>query len=149
MDLRAASAARAVVRSVCVAWDVPHLVDVAGACVSELAANAVKHARWPADRRERTLWLRVWVAEPFMVVEVHDPDRRLPVVGCGIDWGAFEDQGSGVDALPVSGLGLFTVVERLRAVGGMFGAVPLVEGGKSVFFAVPVTALACGGGGSR
>ena len=149
LDLRAASAARAVVRSVCVAWDVPHLVDVAGACVLELVANAVKHARWPADRRKRTLWLRVSVAGPLLVVEVPDPDRRLPLVGCGIDWGAFGDRGSDVDALPVSGLGLFTVVERLRAVGGVFGAVPLADGGKSVCFAVPVTALTFSEGGSR
>lgn len=135
----AAAAARAVMRSVCAAWGVPHLRDVAVACASELAANAVKHARWPADRRRQTLWLYASVFGQYLLVEVHDQDDRLPVVGEGIDWDAFEAQGRDVDRLPVAGLGLFTVVERMRSLGGEFGSVLLPPKGKAVFFAVPMS----------
>jgi hypothetical protein len=138
LDSRAALAARVVVRGSCARWGLAALAETACACVSELAANAVRHVRWndvPFGRR--VVWLALEVFGPFLVVEVRDPDGRLPVVGSGIDWAAFEDQGSDVWVLPTSGLGLFTVRERVRECGGEFGAVVLEEG-KSVFFALPV-----------
>jgi hypothetical protein len=135
----AAKAARVVVRKMCARWGLLKLTETACACVSELAANARQHVPWdqmPTGRQVARLVMRV--CGPLLVIEIRDPDPRLPIVGPGIDWAAIETDCWALDALPTRGLGLFTVVERLRAAGGEFGSVPLEDGGKSVFFSLPL-----------
>jgi anti-anti-sigma factor len=81
------------------------------------------------------VWLFIEQWGPLLVVEVHDPSSVMPVVG-EIEFTGFEDA-------PESRMGLRLVVDQLEQVEGVFGAVLLPEGGKSVFFSVPV---GCGGG---
>ncbi len=135
---RAALAARSMVRSVCARWKLGAVAELAVACVSELAANAAKHVEWGrVPLSERVVWLVVELWGPLLVVEVRDPSKVMPTVGVEIDWSAFENAPGDVWLLPESGLGLRMVVDRLEQVRGVFGAVELPEGGKSVFFSVP------------
>lgn len=137
-DGRAAGAARAVVRSVCARWDVAGVAELAVGCVSELAANAARHVAWGrVPFGERVVWLLVEVWGPLLVVEVRDPSGVLPIVGEGIDLSGFGDGPGDVGLLPESGMGLRLVVDLVEQVEGVFGAVELPGGGKSVFFAVP------------
>lgn len=137
-DGRAAVAARSVVRSVCARWGVDGAAELAVGCVSELAANAARHVLW--DRvpfGERLVLLVVELWGPLLVVEVRDPSTVLPRVGEGIDLSWLKDAPGEVRRLPESGMGLRLVVDQVAQVAGVFGAVKLPCGGKSVFFAVP------------
>ena len=130
------------VRLACAVWAVPHLYECAAACVSELVANAVQHAVWPVDADGRSVWLAVSLAGPFLLVEVSDPDRRLPVLGGPVDWDRFEWSASDADdGLGESGFGLFTVVARVGEIGGEFGVV-INDVGKTVFVALPLSGRA-------
>ena len=135
---RAALVARSVVRSVCARWRLDAVADLAVSCVSELAANAAKHVEWGrVPFAERVVWLVVELWGPLLVVEVRDPSQVMPTVGLEIDWSSFEEAAGDVWLLPESGLGLRMVVDRLEQVKGVFGAVELPKGGKSVYFSVP------------
>lgn len=137
-DGRAAGAARSVVRSECARWGVVEAAEVAVGCVSELAANAARHVLWGrVPWGERVVWLVVEVWGPLLVVEVRDPSGALPVVGEQIDFSWLEDAPGEVRQLPESGMGLRLVVDQVEQAEGVFGAVGLPGGGKSVFFAVP------------
>ncbi|MBS2966800.1 hypothetical protein KGA66_27435 [Actinocrinis puniceicyclus] len=134
----AASVARAVMRSVCVSWDLGSVAELAVYCVSELATNAAKHVQWGrVPSAERVAWLVAELWGPLLVVEVRDPSKVLPTVGLEIDWSSFDDAPGDVWLLPESGLGLRLVVEQLKAAGGAFGSALLPRGGKSVFFGAP------------
>src|SRR5258708_5190521 len=127
-------------RVACVLWSVPHLSDTAAACVTELVSNVVKHAQWPDEPDERVLWLITSLTGPYLVVEVCDPDRTLPVVGGLVDWDGFDWSSDAEGSAGESGFGLFTVVERVRECGGEFGMV-LSEVGKTIFFALPLSSF--------
>jgi anti-sigma regulatory factor (Ser/Thr protein kinase) len=128
-DERAAGIARAVVGAQCHRWEVGSLSETACLCVSELATNAVVHVDWrPRPVLGRVVWLVVEVAGPFLVVEVRDPDGRLPMAGAWFD----------VADPAESGRGLLIVRTLVEEVGGFSGSAPLPGGGKSVFFALPV-----------
>ena len=136
---RAVLGARHAVNFACVLWSATHLYDTAASCVTELVANAVQHAAWPQDPSLRIVWLTVSVAGPYLLVEVSDPDSRMPFVGVHMDWDRFDwaatvaDDGQGE-----SGFGLSMVVELIREASGEFGAV-LTTAGKTVFFALPLS----------
>jgi hypothetical protein len=129
-DGRAASAARSVMHSMCVRWGVLDVAELAVGCVSELAANAALHVPWGrVPFGQRVVWLLIEQWGPLLVVEVRDPSSVLPVVG--------EIKFSGSEDAPESRIGLRLVVDQLELAEGVFGAVGLPGGGKSVFFAVP------------
>ena len=138
VEARAAVGARHAIKFVCVLWSATRLYDVAAACVTELVANAVKHAAWPQDPLHRVVWLTLSVAGPYLLVEVSDPDPVLPALGRQMDWDRFDwDHTTADDGLGESGFGLRMVVERVREAGGEFGMV-LGGVGKTVFFALPI-----------
>lgn len=61
-------------------WRLWPLADHAMTCTSELVTNAVRHAIWPREygsRRVVTVSIALFGAG--VLVEVHDPDPRLPV----------------------------------------------------------------------
>lgn len=137
-DARAASTARAVVRSECVRWGVGAVAEVAVGCTSELAANAARHVPWTrVPFRERAAWLVVELWGPLLIVEVRDPSSVLPTVGEPIDFSWLAGATGDMGRLPESGMGLRLVVDEVKQAGGVFDAVALPGGGKSVFFAVP------------
>lgn len=136
VESRAAVSARHSVRLACALWTVPHLYDTAAACVTELVSNAVKHARWPSDPDARVLWLVMSLAGPYLLVEVCDPDRALPVIAGPVDWDSVNWRAGADGGTGESGMGLFTVTERIRESGGQFG-VAISDHGKTVFFALP------------
>ena len=125
-------------RFVCVLWSLPHLYETAASSVTELVTNAFEHVRWPDEPALRAIRLTISVAGPYLTVEVSDPDPRLPVIGGPVDWDDFDwlttEPGDGRGE---SGFGLYTVATRVKEAGGEFGLV-LNEGGKTVFFALPV-----------
>jgi anti-sigma regulatory factor (Ser/Thr protein kinase) len=127
-DARAASIARVVVGGTCRRWGLGSLAETACLCVSELATNAAMHTDWrPRPVLGQVAMLMVEIVGPFLLVEVRDPDERLPVVGSGFD--TVEDS--------ESGRGLLIVCTLVELAGGYYGAVVLPGGGKSVFFALP------------
>ncbi len=117
VEPRAAVSARHAVRLACALWAVPHLYDTAAACVTELVSNAVKHARWPSDPHARVLWLVTSLTGPYLLVEVCDPDRTLPVIGGPVDWDLVNWRAGADGGTGESGMGLFTVTERVRESG--------------------------------
>jgi hypothetical protein len=140
-DEHAASAARAVVRSVCARWGVGAVAELAVSCVSELAANAARHVEWGrVPFGEQVIWLVVELWGPLLVVQVRDPSRVLPRMGARIDFSGFEDASWDVSRLPESGMGLRYVADQVEHARGVFDAVEIAAGGKSVFFTVPVGA---------
>ena len=136
---RAALGARHAVKFACALWSATNLYDTAASCVTELVTNAVQHTAWPQDPSLRVVWLTVSVAGPYLLVEVSDPDSRMPIAGAHVDWDRFDwtatiaDDGRGE-----SGFGLSMVVELVREAHGEFGAV-LTATGKTVFFALPLS----------
>jgi anti-sigma regulatory factor (Ser/Thr protein kinase) len=74
-ELRSVTEARHLVRDTLLAWHLPQLVDDAQLGVSELVANAVRHARTPL---ELTVAL-----EDGVTIEVRDrqPELRRPTFG--------------------------------------------------------------------
>ena len=135
---RAVAAARHAVNFACVLWSATELRETAACCVSELVTNAVLHAAWPQDSSERVVWLTLSVAGPFFLVEVADPDPRLPVVGSGADWDGFNWSATASgDQHGEHGFGLPLVIEMVRETRCEFGAV-LTGAGKTVFFALPL-----------
>ena len=140
-DGRAARAARSVVRAMCAQWRVDAMAETAVGCVSELATNAVRHVEWgKVPFGERVVWLLVGLWGRLLVVEVRDPSSVLPIVNAQIDFSEFVDAPRDVLLLPESGLGLRIVVEQVEQLKGIFGAVKLPGGGKTVFFALPCEA---------
>jgi two-component sensor histidine kinase len=125
-------AARRLVQYRTVLWACPHLYDVAAFCVSELVTNAVQHARWPnGAQREVIVTASVWEFGPRIVVTVADGDDALPVLAAPV-WDNWSDA-------PECGLGLTTVVELVREVGGDFGFAHLPgRPGKVVYVALPM-----------
>jgi anti-sigma regulatory factor (Ser/Thr protein kinase) len=144
VEPRAAISARHAVRLVCVLWAVPHLYDTAAACVTELVSNAVRHARWAESPDGCAIDLVLSLTGPYLLVEVRDPDSSLPVVGSPVDWSSVDWRAGERDGVGQSGLGLLTVMERVRECGGQFGTV-VGERGKCVFFALPVAGFPAAG----
>jgi anti-sigma regulatory factor (Ser/Thr protein kinase) len=71
-DPGSVKAAREFVAGTLVAWDLDDLAEVAGLLTSELATNAVVHAR-------TAYLIAVEYRPPELLVEVHDGSRRRPV----------------------------------------------------------------------
>jgi anti-sigma regulatory factor (Ser/Thr protein kinase) len=71
-DPESVKAAREFVAGALAAWDLDDLAEVAGLLTSELATNAVVHAR-------TAYHIAVEYRPPELLVEVHDGSRRLPV----------------------------------------------------------------------
>lgn len=90
-----------------------YLLDDVSLVVSELFANAVRHAEHQGQPIPVALELR----EDVLRIEVHDPDPTLPVPNLDID----------LDA--TSGRGLLVVASLAK----QWGAVPRPDGGKVVF----------------
>ncbi|MFC0598470.1 ATP-binding protein [Streptomyces palmae] len=79
-DLRAVRVARASLRSVLVAHELPELIDRAQLLASELLTNALVHSKGEADLRvtwsdEQRLRLMVWDRSPAPLV-IRDPDAE-------------------------------------------------------------------------
>jgi serine/threonine-protein kinase RsbW len=70
----AAGAARQATQEALASWRVAHLADTAILLVSELVTNAVRHAQTGG----MALVLRLETAGPWLRIEVHDADPRLP-----------------------------------------------------------------------
>lgn len=119
---------------------VPQLYEPAALCVSELATNAIRHARWPDAAAKRRIVLVIARTGPFFAVEVRDPDPVLPVSRAPLDWDRFDWRAEQDPVAGESGLGLGLVAACVAELGGFFGAVALDGApGKSVFFALPLT----------
>jgi len=71
---QAAGMARRRVRDALASWGLGHLEETATLLVSELAGNAVRHARAGESRLE----LRIEAAGGWLRIEVSDGDRRPP-----------------------------------------------------------------------
>lgn len=72
----AARSARRLLRCFLVIQEAPHYLDPAQLVLSELVANAVRHARVPADRR---ICVRFEIDPDRLRIEVSDADtHRLP-----------------------------------------------------------------------
>ena len=71
---QAAGVARRRVRDALASWGLAHLEETAALLVSELAGNAVRHARTGASRLE----LRIEAAGTWLRIEVSDGDPRPP-----------------------------------------------------------------------
>lgn len=129
-----ASAARHILMFMCEFWEMDEVGECAAACTGELVANAIAHAQWPPEGRQRVS-LIVSVSAGTLVVEVSDPDPRLPVPKAAVDWDAVDWSAPG--GVGESGFGLGIVQSRVAEFGGEFGCVSGARG-KSVFFALPV-----------
>lgn len=138
-DLRvepySARGARHVVWWSCSFWGLGDVGECAAACVSELVANAIAHAQWPTTQRQR-VHLVVSLSAATLLVEVCDPDPRWPGPKAAVDWDAVDWSAPGDTG--ESGFGLGIVRARVAELGGEFGCVS-GAGGKSVFFALPVS----------
>lgn len=155
VEVTAPAMARRVVRVRSVLCGVSHLREAAEFCVSELVTNAVKHVQWPDDSSSRYVGLSVGVAGPYFLVTVSDPDPRLPEVGASVDWESFQWTSADGDPdtrirrneAPESGLGLFTVVQRVAEKSGEFGFEPSEDGhGKVIYIALPTAVYSWAGG---
>jgi anti-sigma regulatory factor (Ser/Thr protein kinase) len=71
---QAAALARLATREVLAHWQLGHLTDTAILLVSELVTNALQHA-WAGGPE---LALRLETTGPWLRIEVHDADPRLP-----------------------------------------------------------------------
>jgi serine/threonine-protein kinase RsbW len=72
--VRAPGVARQATQEALVSWRLAHLEDTAVLLVSELVTNAVRHAQTGGS----VLVLRLETAGPWLRIEVHDADPRLP-----------------------------------------------------------------------
>jgi two-component sensor histidine kinase len=118
----------------CWLWGLYEVGECAAACTSELVANAIAHAQWPPEGRQR-IPLVVSISAGTLLVEVCDPDPQLPLPRVAVDWETVDLSES--DDIGESGFGLGIVQARVAELGGEFGCVSGVRG-KSVFFALPV-----------
>ncbi len=72
--VRAPGMARQATQEALASWRLAYLEDTAVLLVSELVTNAVRHARTGGS----VLALRLEIAGPWLRIEVHDADPRLP-----------------------------------------------------------------------
>ena len=72
--VRAPGVARQATHEALASWRLAYLEDAAVLLVSELVTNAVRHARTGGS----VLALRLETAGPWLRIEVHDADPRLP-----------------------------------------------------------------------
>jgi anti-sigma regulatory factor (Ser/Thr protein kinase) len=133
----AGTAARAVVRVACREWGLGgEIEDVAVQCVAELTANVHEHVRWSLAAG-CAAWLYLGIYGDCLVVEVWDPDPRVPDFAMEAD---AEDARCGMPcsgSLRESGRGLHIVRALVRELHGSYG-VEERAGGKCVFFGLPL-----------
>jgi hypothetical protein len=119
--------------AVCQRWGLAQLGEAMAAGAGELVAAAVRAAmRRTARSQESAAYVEMTLslALECVVVEVCDPDPRLPQTGTGAD------------------PDLLAVQARVARLGGEFGCVAGAVG-KSVFFALPVHTPVRSGSGTR
>jgi hypothetical protein len=132
--------ARAAMAAVCADWALCELVnptcdgltflDTVTLCVSELVTNAVSHPRWPRRAQRRVIVLHARETFGRLVVEVRDPDARLPVLAL--------DESVNDPKNPIeSHRGLRLVADLMDQWGGALWWSPLPLGGKTVAFELP------------
>ncbi|HEY5835143.1 ATP-binding protein [Streptomyces sp.] len=109
--------ARTDLRSTLARWELSRLSDEAELVLSELMANALRHARVPQRSRIETRYVR---GERAVRIEVHDASDVLPQVRNPVA----DDEG---------GRGL-AFVDALTA--GRWGVAPSGDGGKAVWAVV-------------
>ncbi len=113
---------RAAVRSTLAGWGVTADADVAELVVSELASNAVRHARAPYDLELR------WDGHTLAGRLVHGGDR--PHAAAAPPGAADAEHPAGLDELGESGRGLLLVAALTSA----WGTDPTPPGGTSTWF---------------
>lgn len=133
----AAVAARAVVREMCRKWSLGQDVeDLAVQCVSELASNVFRHVDFSHAMGDSAK-LHMAVRLHSLVVEIWDPDPRVPDFDMFADEAAADPVMPGFGSLRESGRGMHIVRALIRSVRGFYGVEPRGVG-KAVFFGLPL-----------
>lgn len=132
--------ARAAIAAVCADWALCELanpigdglsfLDTVTLCVSELVTNAVSHPRWSRRTQRRVVVLHARETFGRLVVEVRDPDTRLPVLDLDEPVNDPKDPVERHRGLPL-------VADLMDQWGGALWWSLLPLGGKAVAFELP------------
>lgn len=137
--------ARAVVRSSCRAWGVGRdIEEVAVHCASELAINTHLHVDYSKFTGQNSR-IYVWIESRYLIVDVRDPDPRLPDFDMAADQDADEPFMPGFGSMRESGRGLHIVRALVREADGFYHG-EASEDGKRLYIGLPLDGpddLAC------